>query len=138
MFRITTMDHRSPLSELQASLNALNLNERFHQNLYRFMKSVETTLLRTKTVDERETAKICQTDRGYAPVVFLSMFQPSPSESHRSVFIQPSCRTKRSGLYTLRYFGPSFWNKLPVETRSCSHKSSAAIQAIKGFLRLQS
>lgn len=128
-------DYRAPLKQLQDRLDIPSLDERWHLSLFRLMKSIQKTMMQAKHRSVADFIDIFQNDPGYAPIVFLQLFDESPMGSRRSIFKQPKCSTKTSGQNSIRYYGTSFWNKIPEDARLESHKSQKALQAIRKHLQ---
>ena len=128
-------DYTAPLRELQIRVNTNTLKEKWHLSLFRLMKSIETTMRNARDTTISEFLEKYQCIPGHAPIIFLQLFSEAPTEARRNIFHQPKCCTKTFGQNSVRYFGTSFWNKIPSDTRSYHQRSQKALQAVQKLLK---
>ena len=123
---------------IELSLNDYELNILWHVKLFRIMQSICKTLTaHEQSVDLRHFLAMFQFHPGYAPVVFQEMFQLCKNP-RRNVLIQPKVQTVKYGQRSMRFYGASFWNKMPPEIRGLKSSSEIVTNYIKTFLRKQS
>ena len=102
------------------------------------MQSIESAMTLMKTcADKRQFLWDFQFIRGNAPLVFNDLFVLSEN-THRNVFSQPRVRSVKYGQNSIKFYGTSFWNKVPLSLRHQDAKSVPVQKFLVSFLERQS
>lgn len=139
--RMATKNFSASISELITSLNTCELEVRWHMRLFKLMQSVAKTVQQCNRAENSKVFLRCfQSSPGYSPIALCELFEVSSETSmaRRNVFKQPRVKTVKFGERSLRFYGTSFWNKVPIQIRECNVRSKTVIVFIRKFLQQQS
>ena len=130
-----TKDYVSPISKLLSCLNAIPMDVRWHMTLFRTMQSIERSIKRLNACDgTMEFLSIAQFLSGHAPIVFEQFFTLNEN-ARRSVFVQPRVRTIKHGQNSVKFYGSSFWNKVPASLRDQHCRGVHVKEFLMSFLQ---
>ena len=136
--RSAARDYTSPMSQLLSDFDTVEINVRWHMALFRTMQAVEHSIRKLQNcVNEKEFLHDAHTCPGLAPIVFYDLFTLSQN-ARRNVFVQPHVRTVKHGERSVRFYGTSFWNKVPHSLRVKDCRSPTVMEFLKKFLEKQS